>query len=100
MPVREFLQSDIPQVLSFYWNHMGSRSGPAPPSLHASFTELYFSNPSVENVSPSFVYQDSSGEIVGFMGITVRRMSVRGQPNKAESTLSYSQPAGHRTPRD
>ena len=83
MPVREFVKGDIPQVLSLYWNHMGPRAGPAPAALATSFTELYFSNPSVESASPSYVYQDSRGEVVGFLGITSRKMSLSGQPVRA-----------------
>lgn len=80
MPVREFVKSDIPEVLSLYWNHMAPRKGVAPPQLEASFKALYFFGPLVDGRSPSFVYQDSSGEIVGFMGIIARKMSASGQP--------------------
>jgi hypothetical protein len=80
MPVREFVKSDIPEVLSLYWNHMRPRKGGVPPELLNSFQELFFSNPLVDSAGPSFVYRDSSGEIVGFIGIITRKMSVSGQP--------------------
>src|SRR5579863_2912707 len=80
MPVREFVKSDIPEVLSLYWNHMGPRKGGVPPALVDSFQELFFSNPLVDSASPSLVYQDTSGEIVGFLGIITRKMSASGQP--------------------
>src|SRR5947208_13292656 len=77
MPIREFVKSDIPQVTNLYWNHLGPRSGNAPAELHAVFAELYFSNP-LSDSSPSFVYVDKAGEIVGFLGITTRKMNLSG----------------------
>lgn len=80
MPVREFVKSDVPAVVSLYWNYMTERTGPPPPHLLTSFTELYFSNPFSRNPGPSFVYQDPSGEVLGFFGVTTRTMMFSGQP--------------------
>lgn len=80
MPVREFVKSDIREVLNLYWNHMGPRKGEPPAALVNSFQELFFGNPMVDSASPSLVYQDTSGEIVGFMGVITRKMSASGQP--------------------
>jgi len=79
MPVREFVEADIPQVTSLYWNYLSPRKGPFPPQLLSSFAELYFSSPLFDCQSPSFVYQDKSGEVVGFLGITTRRMLLSEQ---------------------
>ncbi len=79
MPVREFVKSDVAQVVTLYWNYLAERSGPVPAELCASFTELYFSNP-LSDGSPSFVHQNVSGEVLGFMGVTTRTMLLSGHP--------------------
>lgn len=79
MPVREFVKSDIPEVVSLYWSHLGTRSGSPPPELHSSFADLYFSNPLSDGDSPSFVYRNSEGELVGFVGMTTRKMWLSGE---------------------
>lgn len=80
MPVREFVRNDIPQVVDLFWNFMAPRQAAVPADLPDSFAELYFSNPLVEEASPSFVYEDGSGQILGFFGTTCRKMSLSGQP--------------------
>lgn len=74
MPVREFVRSDIPEVANLYWNHLGTRSGTPPSELHAAFADLYFSNPLSNGDSPSYVYRNSGGDLVGFIGMTTRKM--------------------------
>lgn len=80
MAVRELAEGDIPQVISLYWNYMRRRKGPAPASLEPFFRELYFANPWFDSPSPSFVYEDKSRKIVGFLGVTTRKISVCNQP--------------------
>ena len=82
MPVREFVKSDVAQVVTLYWNYLAERTGPVPADLCASFTELYFSNP-LSDGSPSFVYQNVSGEVLGFMGVTTRTMLLSGHTVRA-----------------
>lgn len=72
------MKSDVTEVATLYWNYMAEHTGPVPAWLVASFTELYFSNP-LSDASPSFVYHDVSGEILGFMGVTTRTMLLSGQ---------------------
>jgi hypothetical protein len=78
MPVREFVKSDVPQVADLYWKFMSPRAGEAPLALHKSFTDLYFCDPMLDASAPSFVYE-VSGEILGFFGVTTRRMCFSGQ---------------------
>src|SRR5579863_843591 len=78
MPVREFVKSDVAEVVTLYWNYMAERTGPVPLALVGSFAELYFSNP-LSDATPSFVYHDASGEILGFMGVTTRTMLLSGR---------------------
>lgn len=80
MPVREFVETDIPQVTNLYWNHMVRRKGAMPSQILSTFAELYFASPFFDSRSPSFVYQDSSGDLVGFLGVSTRNMSLSGQP--------------------
>lgn len=79
MPVREFVKRDILEVVTLYWHHLGSRSGQPPAELLSAFANLYFDSPWVGKDNPSFVYQDSSGEVLGFLGIVTRRMSFLGE---------------------
>lgn len=78
MSVREFVKSDVPQVVNLYWKFMSPRKGEPPSVLYDSFVELYFSNPMLDARAPSFVYE-GSGEILGFFGVTTRRMCLAGQ---------------------
>ena len=59
---------------------MRGRNGSAPPAIQSFFQELYFTNPWVDSSIPSLVYEGKSGRVVGFLGVTVRKMSLRGQP--------------------
>ena len=59
---------------------MRSRKGSAPPAVQAFFQELYFTNPWIDSTIPSLVYEGKSGRVVGFLGVTVRKMSLCGQP--------------------
>lgn len=79
MPVREFVKNDIPQVVDLYWSHLGIREGTPPPELHAAFADLYFSNPLSDGAYPSYVYQNQEGRIVGFLGMTTRKMWLGGE---------------------
>jgi hypothetical protein len=78
MPVREFVKSDVPQVVNLYWKFMSPHTGEVPAALHDSFTNLYFANPMLDAGAPSFVYE-ASGEILGFFGVTTRRMCLSGE---------------------
>jgi hypothetical protein len=79
MPVRPFVEDDIPQVADLYWTIIGEQKAPAPPAIRTALRELYFTNPWIDSTIPSLVY-DEKGKTVGFLGVVPRRMSVRGQP--------------------
>ena len=78
MPVRAFVEDDIPQVADLYWTVMRERGGTAPPALRSSFQQLYFTNPWINSSLPSLVYVEK-GRIIGFLGVVPRKMSIRGQ---------------------
>jgi hypothetical protein len=80
MSVRPLTEADIPQVTDLYWNYMRRRKGSAPAALRSTFRELCFTNPFVDSTFPPLVYEGKDGKIVGFLGTTVRKMSLGGQP--------------------
>lgn len=80
MAVRDFVQGDIPQVANLYWLHLGPRTGAAPLEVQKSLRELYFCNPLSDGDYPSFVYENKEGEVVGFLGMTTRKMCLEGKP--------------------
>lgn len=83
MAIRHLVESDLTQVVDLYWNHMRGRRGPAPQELQPCFRDLYFSNPWANRATPSFVYEDRAGRILGFLGVTGRRITVNGHPIRA-----------------
>src|SRR5215467_1335539 len=78
--VRPFVESDIPQVVDLYWRLMRQRQGPAPQELRPLFHKLYFENPWVDSTYPSLIYEGKSGDVIGFLGIIPRKMSLCGEP--------------------
>jgi hypothetical protein len=80
MSVRPLVESDLPQVANLYWRYMRRRQGSAPPALLSFFRELYFTNPFSDPAIPSLVYESETGDIVGFLGGSVRTMSLCGNP--------------------
>ena len=80
MSVRPFAEADIPRVVDLYWRFMRRREGSAPAELRPLFHQLYFENPWVDPSYPSLVYEGKNGEVVGFLGIIARKMSLCGRP--------------------
>ena len=75
LPVRTFVEQDIPHVVNLYWRHLSSQTSETPSQLHSAFSQLYFSSPWAAIAgSPSYVYENNDGEIVGFLGIITRQM--------------------------
>jgi RimJ/RimL family protein N-acetyltransferase len=80
MSVRPFAEGDIPRVVELYWRLMRRSEGVPPPELPPLFHQLYFENPWVDPAYPSLVYEGKNGEVVGFLGIIPRKMSIGGRP--------------------
>jgi Acetyltransferase (GNAT) family len=79
MGVRIFRKTDISQVVKLYWDYLVSRSGQVPTELQDTFADLYFNSPWVRDHSPSFIYEDNKGEVLGFIGVITRKMSLGGE---------------------
>lgn len=79
MPVRPFLEEDIPQATDLYWHHMHRKKSAVPPAIQSCFKELYFTNPWIDRSFPPLVYENNNRKIVGFVGAFVRNMSFRGR---------------------
>jgi hypothetical protein len=80
MAVRALAEGDIPQIAGLYWNYMRLRKGPPPSALVSLFHELYFESPFTSSDFASLVYDIPDHGIVGFLGGSVRQMSVCGKP--------------------
>ena len=81
--VRTFVQEDIPQVATLKWRFLHNGSGPPPPTMESYFRELFFHGPFSEKTLPSLVCENERGRVVGFLGISRRRMSFHGKPTEA-----------------
>ena len=81
---RSLTRNDIPRVAALYRKvNMSGAARQAEPSLQKlgeAFDEIFFRNPWCDESLPSLVCEDGSGAIVGFIGVSPRRMSLKGRP--------------------
>src|SRR5215475_13545011 len=78
--VRSFVEHDIPYIAELYGRVFGGGKGPATQRLRSYFAEMLLRNPWYDEALPSLVYEDHKGEIVGFLGVMPRPMSIDGRP--------------------
>jgi hypothetical protein len=81
-PVREFVENDIPQVADLNWRVLRKATGSSPPALRSYFRKLFLENPWFDSSLPSLVYEDNK-QVVGFLGVIPRTMSLRGEQIRA-----------------
>jgi hypothetical protein len=96
--IRYFTEEDIPQVAELYEKvflaqnqsvHLSNDQSSPPQSIADSFYEIFFSNPwYVQDIS-SLVYEARTGEISGFLGVTPRRMMIRGREIRAAVSVHF-----------
>lgn len=90
-PISPFTKDDIPAVAEMFQRLLlqenPSQRGLAPNALPDYFEQVLFQNPWYDEELPSLVYRDSSGQIIGFLGVTPRPMRWQGQPIRA--AVSY-----------
>lgn len=96
--VRGFEERDIPGVTELHRRVFPARNGhPAPPeAYHAYFREIFLTNPLSAGEPPSLVYEDG-GEVVGFLGVVRRQMTLRGQPICMATSSQFIVEPGRRT---
>ena len=92
--IRAFLEADIPQVVRLHETIVEpeAAAGAGQPPSNGYFTQVFLDNPSRDEALPSLVYEDDDGQIVGFLGVVPRRMSMNGEPLKAAVCSQLLQP--------
>jgi hypothetical protein len=95
--IRPFTQDDIPQVIDLHMRVFGVRgksfqhsSSPKLLQTYADhFEEIFFRNPWHDEALPSLVYQETTGRILGFLGVMPRPMLFNGQLIKAALSSQF-----------
>ncbi len=85
--VRPFIKDDVEQVGDLhhkvFGNDDGSPARPPTPALRQRYAEyferVFFSNPWLDDGFPSYVHEESTGRISGFIGVLPRRMLFKGE---------------------
>ncbi len=78
--IRAVERKDIPAVCRLYERVFRSGTVDLPPQLLGYFERTLFDCPWADPSIPTLVYEDSNGEIVGFIGSHVRRLRMDGRP--------------------
>ena len=82
--IRKLTGDDIPAVAAiFYRVHLANDATTAKFSLaaiSAEFEEIFLRNPWLDENLPSLVCEDGNGGILGFIGVTPRKMNIKGRP--------------------
>jgi len=81
--IREFRRDDVPAVADLWLRAYRDRDERAPESLRRYFERIYFENPWVDPGRPSYVYEDESGLVSGFVALFPRPMTFEGHPIRA-----------------
>lgn len=77
--VRAFDSRDLAQVVELYTKVFPHGRQYSPQRLHARFEKVLLRNPWYDPSIPSLVYEQA-GKIVGFLGVVVRPMTLKGVP--------------------
>jgi hypothetical protein len=91
--IRPFSKDDIPQIVDMFRrlllrNNGGGRQQSYDLLPHY-FEQIFFENPWYDEEITSLVYEDSSGKIVGFLGVTSRPMLMQHRPIRMAISLHY-----------
>ena len=78
--IRSFVPDDIPEVAKLHERVMRGANKPSSPAKQSYWENIFFHNPWTDEYFPSLVYEDSQGQVVGFLGIIPRRMRRKGLP--------------------
>lgn len=78
--IRPLEREDIPTVCRLYERVFRSGTVDPPPQLLGYFERTFLDCPWADPFIPPLVYEDSDGEVVGFIGSHVRRLRMDGRP--------------------
>ncbi len=90
--IRPFTTEDIPQVADLHRRVFGLADRTSPELLESYrtyFTEVFLNNPWRDESTDSFVYEETSGRIIGFLAVMPRRMCFDGQVIQARITSQF-----------
>jgi hypothetical protein len=87
--VRPFTPRDIPQVVALRRRVFRQSSHASDDDLARYFESIFFSAPMVDEDLPSLVYEDSSGECRGFIGVLSRTFERQGKRLRAAITTQF-----------
>ena len=99
--IRRLTGDDIPAVAAlFYKVHLANEATTSKSSLaaiSAEFEEIFLRNPWLDENLPSLVCEDGNGAILGFIGVTPRKMNIKGRPVVAAVSAHLMLEPGRRT---
>jgi hypothetical protein len=78
--IRPLQRDDLPAVARLYERVMRSGSRSPPPGLVPYFERTLLDHPWYDPDSPSLVYTEGGGDVVGFLGTHARRLRFDGRP--------------------
>jgi hypothetical protein len=78
--IRPLQKEDVPQVAGLYELVFRSGSRTPPTGLIGYFERTLLDDPWADPEIPSLVYADEHGQVTGFIGSYVRRLSLEGKP--------------------
>src|SRR6266404_4239354 len=77
--VRECRTADVGDVARLWAQEFHKRPSVSDDTVKRYFEEMFFSNPWQSGKTPSLVYEDVHGSIVGFLGVIPREMRFLGE---------------------
>lgn len=80
--VRPFTRNDLVEVADLFAEVFFHNQPVDTDDLRVQFDTVYFDNPFYNEDCPSFVYCDQQGDIVGFLGVTPRKLRFRDEEIK------------------
>jgi len=72
--IRSLRQDDLPQVVALYRSYLAVPNFADEDELRIAFEQVFLGHPLSDPAIPSLVFEDSDGEIHGFIGSLVHRM--------------------------
>jgi hypothetical protein len=93
--IRVFQREDIPEVLGLFRAAFLQKGRSGPAGLETYFERVFFESPWFDEELPSFVYQNRSGAIIGFVGVQPRPLLLgRRRLRAAVATKLMVSPGG------